>query len=202
LHQRLGQPNARFSPTIQIPVARGQKNDPLRLRRRIVSATISVRFDHGKPEPFAHFEARVRAVFEREAAGHGLVSRLLAAAAAVPVPVSWKRQSISARRPRWLESFAELIGGRALLSRIALDFPSPPMAAVSSASRIASVSDPFGGCVITLIEDGTRGMITLAGTGFVGAATQATAILDELFISDSLNTEGITLGPQGGQDRH
>ncbi len=180
LHQRLGQPNARFSPTIQIPVARGHKHDPLRLRRRIVSATTSVRFDRGEPEPFAAFEARVRAVFEREAAGHGLVSRLLAAAAAVPVPVSWKRQSIGARRPAWLESFAEIIGGRALLSRLALDFPAPAMAAVSSASRLASDADPFGGCVITLLEDGTRGMITLAGTGFVGEPAHAMAMLDEL----------------------
>jgi hypothetical protein len=180
LHQQLGQPNARFSPTMQIPVARGQKDDPLRLRRRIVSATTSVRFDRGQPEPFAQFERRVRAVFEREAVGNGLVSRLLAAAAAVPVPLSWKRQSIAARRAPWLESFAEIIGGRALLSRIALDFSAPPIAAVSSPSRLASAADPFGGCVISLIEDGTCGMITLGGTGFIGDVAQANAILDEL----------------------
>src|SRR6185369_12180283 len=97
---------ARFSPTIQIPVARGHKDDRLRLRRRIVSATTSVRFADGVPEPLPAFEARVREVFAREAAAHGLVSRLLAAARAVPVPLAWKRKSISAKRPRWLEDFA------------------------------------------------------------------------------------------------
>lgn len=180
LHQRLGQPQARFSPTIQIPVARGHADDPLRLRRRIVSATTSVRFDRGQPEPFAYFEARLRGVFAREAAGTGLVSRLLAAAAAVPVPLAWKRQSIGVHRPPWLEAIADTIGGRALLSRIALDFTAPALAAVSSPSRLASAHDPFGGCVITLVDDGNNGMLTLCGTGFVGDAVQSTAILDEL----------------------
>jgi len=180
LHRRAGRPDARFSPTIQIPVARGRKDDPLRLRRRIVSATTSVRFEAGAPEPFAAFEARVRDVFAREADGSGLVSRLLAAARAVPVPVSWKRNGISAKRPRWLEAVAEVIGGRALLSRIAMDCPVPAMCAASSPSRLASDSDPFGGCVITIVDDGERGAITVCGSGFVGTADRAAAFLDEL----------------------
>lgn len=180
LHQRLGRSDARFSPTMQIPVARGHKDDPLRLRRRIVSATTSVRFASGQPEPFAQFESRLRGVFAREAAGTGLVSRLLAAAAAVPVPLAWKRQSIGVHRRPWLEAIADTIGGRALLSRIALDFAAPPLAAVSSPSRLASAHDPFGGCVITLVDDGNNGMLTLCGTGFVGDVAQSTAILDEL----------------------
>jgi hypothetical protein len=115
LHRNAGRRDARFSPTFQIPVARGRKDDPLRLRRRIVSATTSVRFADGEPEPFAAFEARVREVIIREASEQGLISRLLAAARAAPVPLSWKRKSISAKRPRWFERFAEVIGGRALL---------------------------------------------------------------------------------------
>lgn len=186
LHQRLGHPQARFSPTIQIPVARGHKDDPLRLRRRIVSATTSVRFSNGQPEPLAEFETRVRGIFAREAAGTGLVSRLLAAAAAVPVPLAWKRQSIGVHRPPWLEAIADTIGGRALLSRIALDFVAPPLAAVSSPSRQASAHDPHGGCVITVVDDGTHGMLTLCGTGLVGDAAQATAIVDQLLADDSL----------------
>jgi hypothetical protein len=180
LHRAAGRPDARFSPTIQIPVARGRKDDPMRLRRRIVSATTSVRFDQGVPEPFAAFEARAREVFSREADGSGLVSRLLAAARAVPVPVSWKRNGISAKRPRWLESVAEVIGGRALLSRIAIDTPIPPICAVSSPSRLASDADPFGGCVITIVDDGSRGAITVCGSGFVGTPDAAAAFLDEL----------------------
>ncbi len=187
LHRQAGRPAARFSPTIQIPVARGHKEDPLRLRRRVVSATTSVRFEAGVAEPLASFDARVREVFSREAAGRGLVSRLLAAARAVPVPLSWKRKGISAKRARWLEDFAEVIGGRALLSRIAIDAPIPPMCAVSSPSRLASEADPAGGCVITLLDDGSHGAITVCGSGFAGTAASATAFLDELLVSVEIN---------------
>jgi len=180
LHRHAGRRDARFSPTIQIPVARGRKDDPMRLRRRVVSATTSVRFEAGAPELYAAFEARVRGVFAREADDRGLVSRLLAAARAVPVPVAWKRKGISAKRPSWLESFAEVIGGRALLSRIAMDCPVPAMCAASSPSRLASEADPIGGCVITIVDDGSHGAITVCGSGFAGTAASATAFLDEL----------------------
>ncbi|MEZ4361578.1 MAG: hypothetical protein R3B48_15430 [Kofleriaceae bacterium] len=180
LHRQAGRPDARFSPTIQIPVARGDADDPLRLRRRIVSATVSVHFERGAPEPFEAFQARARRSFAAEAQGRGLVSRLLAAARAVPVPLSWKRKSISAKRPPWLETFAEVIGGRALLSRIAMDVPTPPLCAVSSPARLASDEDPRGGSVITVIDDGTRGAITVCGTGATGTAAGAEAALDEL----------------------
>jgi hypothetical protein len=180
LHRHAGRRDARFSPTFQIPVARGPKDDPLRLRRRIVSVTASVRFDGGEPEPFADFEARLRETIIREANDQGLVSRLLAAARAAPVPLSWKRRSIAAKRPRWFEGFAEVIGGRALLSRIALDIPLPPMCAASSPSRIATAEDPTGGCVITIVDDGSRAAITVGGSGFAGTAQTASALLDEL----------------------
>jgi hypothetical protein len=183
LHQHAGDRDARFSPTIQIPVARGDKDDPDRLRRRIVSATISVHFTRGAPERYARFEARVRDAFAREAAARGLVSRLLAAARAVPVPLAWKRRSISAKRPRWLERFAEVIGGRALLSRIALDRRAPPLYAVSSPSRLATEQDPVGGCVITIVDDGSHGAITVCGSGFAGTAQAASAFLDQLLAS-------------------
>jgi hypothetical protein len=183
LHRNAGQRNARFSPTIQIPVARGGKDDPLRLRRRHVSATTSVRFSGGEPEPFAEFDARVRGAISREAMASGLISRLLAAARAVPVPLAWKRKSIGAKRPPWLERIAEVIGGRALLSRIAIDRPVPPMCAVSSPSRLATADDPVGGCVITIVDDGSQGAITLCGSGFTGTAAQATGFLDELLAS-------------------
>jgi hypothetical protein len=180
LHRHAGRSDARFSPTIQIPVARGRMDDPLRLRRRIVSATTSVRFTDGVAEPFAAFEARVREVLSREAAARGLVSRLLAAAGALPVPVSLKRRSISAKRPRWLENIAAVIGGRALLSRIAMDSPIPTLCAVSSPSRLATDADPAGGCVITIVDDGNHGAITIGGSGTTATAARASAFLDEL----------------------
>jgi len=180
LHRHAGRRDARFSPTIQIPVARGRMDDPMRLRRRIVSATTSVRFTDGVPESFAAFEARVRDVFARESAANGLVSRLLAAARALPVPVSWKRRSISAKRPRWLDNVAAVIGGRALLSRIAMDSPVPALCAVSSPSRLATEADPIGGCVITIVDDGSHGAITVGGSGYAGTVDEASAFLDEL----------------------
>ena len=180
LHRHAGQPAARFSPTIQIPVARGDKHDPLRLHRRVVSATLSVRFAGGVPEPFPAFETRVREVFQREAAAAGLVSRLLAAARAVPVPLAWKRRSISAKRPRWLDSFAAVIGGRALLSRIAMDTPTPIVCAASSPSRLATDDDPIGGCVITILDDGQRAAISVCGSGFAGTPAAGAALLDEV----------------------
>ncbi|HET7506534.1 MAG TPA: hypothetical protein VFK02_36190 [Kofleriaceae bacterium] len=199
LHRHVGRPDARFSPTIQIPVARGRKEDPLRLRRRIVSATISVRFEAGVPEAFEAFEARARGVFTREADDRGLVSRLLAAARAVPVPVAWKRKGIGAKRPRWLESFAEVIGGRALLSRIVSDASIPPLCAVSSPARLASEADPDGGCVVTIVEDGRRGAITVCGSGFAGTPAAGEALLDEL-LAAATPSEAVarTRVPRGG----
>jgi hypothetical protein len=129
------------------------------------------------PEPFAAFEARARDVFAREGVSRGLVSRLLAAARGIPAPLAWKRGGIAAKRPAWLEGFADVIGGRALLSRISLeDVAMPRMYAVSSPSRLASASDPIGGCVLSLVDDGVRGAITLSGSGELAAE----AILDEL----------------------
>ncbi len=181
LHRNAGDRHARFSPTFQLPVARGKKDDPLRLRRRIVAATASVRFDGGEAEPFEVFEERMRAIIAREATARGLVSRLLAAARAVPVPVAWKRNSISAKRAKWLDGFAEVIGGRAMLSRIALDCELPPLCAASSPARMATAEDPTGGCVITIVEGkGAPGVIAIAGSGFAGSEVAAQALLDEL----------------------
>ena len=180
LHRNRQRPEARFSPTFQIPVARGAKDDPLRLRRRVVSATTSLRFDAGEPEPYAVFEARVRGVLAREALAQGLISRLLVAARAAPVPLAWKRRSLSAKRPAWLENLAEVIGGRALLSRISHDGASSPVVAVSSPSRLVTDTDPVGGCVITIVEGRTHAGITVCGSGFAGTPARAAAILDEL----------------------
>jgi hypothetical protein len=177
LHRHAGRRDARFSPTFQIPIARGAKDDPLRLRRRVVSATTSVRFADGVPEPFPIFEQRVRAMIVREANANGLATRLLAAARGAPVPTAWKRKGISAKRPRWMEGFATIIGGRALLSRIVMDVAMPPMVAASSPSRLATDDDPTGGCVITILDDGSRAAITVAGSG-IGGTTER--LLEEL----------------------
>ena len=124
--------------------------------------------------------ARARAVIERETLGVGLCARLLAAARAAPTPVAWKRRSFSTARPRWLDRFSELLGGRACLSRIRIDTPVPPSCAVSSPSRHASPGDPLGAAVNTVVDDGDRAAITVCGSGLTGTAAGARALLDEI----------------------
>jgi hypothetical protein len=172
----LGPRTARFSPTIQVPVAPGAADDPERRRRRVVPAIVSVRFESGVPEPFDPFAARARAALAREASGAGLTSMLLAAARASPVPLAFKRRAIGLARPRWLAPVADLIGGRGCVSRIELDVASPPACAVSSPARLASANEPVGGCVLTIVDDGERVAITLSGSGYCGAP----ALLDRV----------------------
>ena len=176
LHRIAGQRDAPFSPTFQIPVAPGEKDDRERVRQRVVPAIASVRFSDGEPEPFGMFAARTRAILAREAAGGGLSARLLAAAQAVPAPLAWKRRAVGPRRPSWLEPVANVIGGRGCVSRIQADVALPPSCAVSSPSRMASEHDPLGSCVVTVIDDGTRAALTLCGTGLAAAPE----LLDEL----------------------
>ena len=180
LHRAAENPRARFSPTFQIPVARGPKTDPLRVRRRVAPSVLSLRFSGGTPEPYAAFEARAKDVLAREAAGHGLVARLLSAAEAAPLSLAWKRAALSTGRPKWLERVAEVLGGRACLSRIKVDFPLPPTCAVSSPALLASDDDPLGACVVTVIDDGVHAAITICGSGLAGTAARADALIDEL----------------------
>lgn len=180
LHRLAGRRDAAFSPTFQIPIAPGDRSDPTRVRRRVVPGILSVRFDDGRPEPFAAFEARARAVLSREAAGLGLSSRLLAAARAAPAPLAWKRKSIGATRAPWLERFAEVIGGRACLSKISIDAPLPASCAVSMPARVVTPGDSLGGCVLTILEDAHRSAITACGSGIAGTARAANELLDEL----------------------
>jgi hypothetical protein len=126
------------------------------------------------------FEARARETLSRESEGSGLMSRLLAAARAAPAPLAWKRRGISANRPRWLDRFADVIGGRACLSRILLDAPIAPTCAVSSPARLAAASDPLGACVITVIDDGARAAITACGSGLAGTPGAAAELIEEL----------------------
>jgi len=180
LHQAVGRRDAKFSPTFQIPIAPGDRDDTLRIRRRVVAGVVSVRFDDGTPEPYEVFAERARLVLAREAAGHGLTTRLIAAARAAPAPLAWKRKSIGATRARWLDRFAEVIGGRACLSKITVDALLPASCAVSSPARLATPTDPLGGCVITILEDRDRSAITACGSGLAGTSTSATALIDQI----------------------
>jgi hypothetical protein len=171
LHRLAGRSDARFSPTFQIPVAPGARDDEDRFKRRVVPAIASVRFDRGTAEPFAQFEARTRLLLAREAAGHGVSAHLLAAAMAMPAPLAWKRRAVGPARPRWLESMANLIGGRGCVSKI----HGEPACAVSSPARLATEADPFGSCVVTVVGAGSHAAMTVTSSGL-----DATALLDEI----------------------
>lgn len=175
LHRLAGDPRASFSPTFQIPVAPGSGDDPERLKRRVIPAIVSVRFSDGQPEPFGEFAARARTILARESAGDGLMSRLLVAAQAIPVPVKWKRSSIGPARHGWFGGVANILGGRACLTKLRMAHM--PAVAVSSAAQLASDDDPIGGSVITIVEAGGRAMATICGTGTAADP----ALLDELF---------------------
>lgn len=177
LHRAAGDPTARFSPTFQIPIAPGAPDDPQRARRRVIPAIASLRFDRGEPEPFEVFAERVKATLGREATYDGLMSRLLATARAMPVPVRWKRRAITARRPRWVEPVARVMGNRGCVSRIELAHESPPACAVSSPGQLATADDPLGSCVLTVIDDGSRAAITLCGSGSLATADRLDEVL-------------------------
>jgi hypothetical protein len=180
LHRMAGDRNAMFSPVFQIPVAAGRADDPQRRRHRAVPAIASVCFVGGEPEPYVAFEARTRPRLSREAEGHGLMSRMLAAARAAPTPLAWKRRAVGTARPRWLGALASLLGGRACLSRIRVDAPMAPSCAVSAPGMHASPDDAFGGFVVTIIDDGERAAITVCGSGRVGTHAAAAEVADEL----------------------
>jgi hypothetical protein len=158
LHHTAGRAGARRSPFFQIPVAPGSPGDPRRRLRRVVPAIASVRFAAGAAEPFDAFAARTERLLAREAAGAGMVSRLIDAARSVPAPLAWKRAAVGADRPRWLEPIADLLGGRGCATRIRLDEPTPPACAVSSPPS-------HSGFVVTIVGDGQRSAVTLCGSG-------------------------------------
>jgi len=180
LHRAAHRPDARFSPTLQIPIAPGRPDDPERRRRRAMPAAVSVRFDGGVAEPYSTFEARARTVLDRETRGVGLCARLVAAARAAPTPLTWKRRGFSTSRPRWLDRVSDVLGGRACLSRIRIDSPIPSSCAVSSPSRYASAGDLLGACVVTVVDDGSRAALTVCGSGIAGTSATATLLLEEI----------------------
>ncbi len=201
LHRVAGVPSARLSPAFQIPVARlppahrdaAIGRDPIveraRRRRRVVPAIASLRFAHGSPEPYDVFARRVRATLQREAEGRGMISRLLAAARVAPAPLAWKRLALSPVRPRWLDRFADKLGGRACLSRICIEMPAPIACAVSAPGRIATPDDRFGGCVITIVDDGQQASITACGSGLAGTHRDAEDVISELL--ERLSTQAV-----------
>ena len=179
LARRLGT-DAR-SPTVFIPIAPGERGDPMRLRRRVSAAVVSVHSGADGPEPYETFAARAASTIAAEASGAGILATMHRAAANLPVPLRWKRELIGNNRGRWLGELPAALGGRACLSSIRMrERPAPALIAVSCPVLLPSAADPAGGCVVTIVDDGHRAMITASGAGLAGTDAEAGALLDEL----------------------
>ncbi len=177
LHDEAGDPSAPMSPVIQVPVAPGRRDDPDRWRRRVVHTLLSVRFDRGRAEPVDRFARRVSATIAREVDGRGLLSRLVAAAAAVPLPLAIKRRRLVGARGARLRGPVEVLAGRSSLSLLR-GVPAG-LVAVSAPGRVLDPGDPRSTSVITIVE-GDRGgaIVTVSGSGLAGTAAGAEALLD------------------------
>lgn len=169
------------SPTVFIPIAPGDRRDPMRLRRRVSAAVVSVHSDARGPEPYEAFAARAARTIAAEASGAGILATLHRAAANLPIPLRWKRELIGSNRGRWLGELPAALGGRACLSSIRMrEMASPPLIAVSCPVLLPNPDDPIGGCVVTMVDNGERAMIAVSGAGLAGDAAQGASLLEEL----------------------
>jgi hypothetical protein len=168
-----------MTPTIQIPLAPGDRADPARVRRRVIPALVSVRWTSAGPEPATTFAERAGRAIAREAARAGLASRVYAAGRALPLPLHWKRRVAADGRPALFAPLHDVIAGRGCVSVIALppDANAPPLCAVSAPAR----RDPIGSTVITVVGDAAgAATITVTGTGRWGTDAACAALLDRL----------------------
>jgi hypothetical protein len=178
LAQRIGGPRP---PTVFIPIAPCDRRDPLRLRRRVSAAVVSVHSDERGPEPYEAFAARAARTIAAEACGAGILATMHRAAANLPVPLRWKRELIGSHGGRWLGELPAALGGRGCLSSIRVrERPALPLVAISSPVLLPSALDPIGGCLVTIVDDGERAIIAASGTGIFGDDATTRTLLDEL----------------------
>jgi hypothetical protein len=182
------------SPSIQIPVSPGDRDDPDRWRRRVLPALVSVRFADGVPEPPAVFAARARAAIAREADRKGLASRVLAAGRALPMPLRWKRRiaaSPGGSSP-WIAPLFDALAGRGCVSMLRLPpWGETPLVAASGPSR----TDATGSVVVTLVDSGAAGTtVAVSGTGRWDSDVACARLIDQLL--DRIKIDAWTPGDE------
>lgn len=192
---------ARFTPTIQIPIAPGRAGDPHRRARRVVPGLFALRMHEGQIEPLHSVRWRLRQLIEREVASAGALTRMRDAAARAPVPARLKRALLSpgVTPRRWLPP-VEILGGRGCLSSLRL--PSPPAMPLWAASAPAldpTPGDPRGGTVVTVIHGDGELAITVSGTGRAGTAAGAQSFLDA-WLEAHRRTAAITAGARADRE--
>lgn len=169
---------ARFSPTFQVPLVPGDRDDAERRRRRLLFGLLALRMQDGRFEAFDDFRARLEAFLPREAAAAGLLTRVLTATASVPLPSAWRRRLLASRgEPHPLLPPVEVLAGRGSLSLIRFGPGEAPPAPLFAASAPALV-DARGGCVLTLIPQDGGATASVCGTGRAGSPEGARRMLD------------------------
>ncbi len=174
-------PRARWSPSIQVPVAAGVGDTSA--PHRVTPALVRVARAGDRLESYDVFASRYRAAVARERAQAGLVSRVLAAAHALPMPRAWKRGVAGAPvRPRWLAPITELLAGRAGASvlRLPAAWAAPGLIAASSPAVGASAADPRGAWLATVVQGGAQAVLTVGGTGTLGDGGALGEVADRL----------------------
>ncbi|MBP6848514.1 MAG: hypothetical protein KA201_32435, partial [Kofleriaceae bacterium] len=166
LHRR-GDPRARRSPPLQLPVAPGAADDPARFARRVRPALLSVRFSDGRPEPLDAFAARARAAIAREAAGAGIATRLLAGLHGLPLPLAIKRRALAGGPSRLTAGPSEHLAGDACLSMLRL--PDGP-ALIAASAPPPQIPRSRGAAVVTVVRAGADAIATVATVGRCDAA--------------------------------
>lgn len=161
LHRR-GDPRARRSPPLQLPVAPGAADDPARLARRVRPALLSVRFSDGRPEPLAAFAARAKAAIAREAAGAGIATRLLSGLHGLPLPLALKRRALAGGPSRLTAGPSQHLAGDACLSMLRL--PDGP-ALVAASAPPPQIPRSRGAAVVTVVRAGADALVTAATVG-------------------------------------
>jgi len=188
-----GDPTAAMSPVIQVPLARGPRDDASRWRRRVTYTLLSVRFEGDDPEPLERFRVRAGAAFARELAGRGLVSRLIGGATALPLPAIAVRRVVAAGHRGWRSGPAVVLGGAGSLSRLAATREGP-LVAVSGPSRLSGPEAPVTASVTVVVDPGGS-TITVAGSGRAGDRAGAAALLDALVERARAPAGGLRPGP-------
>ena len=172
---------ARLTPTFQIPVAPGLKDDPLRRRRRVVFGLCAVPMTDGTLISVDALEARLGPWLAREAAAAGILSRLAAASLGAPLPEAIRARLLgSDGHPRRAIPMIEALAGRGSLALLRFpddERPRGPLIAASGAALVATEDDRRGGVVLSIVEHADGATVTSAGPG---AATVLADWLDGL----------------------